>query len=145
MGTTTTDNVVTDNAVSDDALADAWQDLSVRYHRIACTLDRELQANHSLSASEFEVLEFLSRADKTKARMSDLAEYVHLSQSATSRVVARLEADGLIARTMCSTDRRSVFAALTDAGVKRYRAARPTQRRILKEQSVSCQQLLPTT
>ncbi|GAB19710.1 putative MarR family transcriptional regulator [Gordonia effusa NBRC 100432] len=130
--------------VKDDELAAAWQDLSVRYHRIQCTLDRELQANHQLTSSEFEVLELLIRGEDGCVRMSDLADHVHLSQSATSRVVARLEADGLVTRSMCDKDRRSVFAALTDAGVRRYSEARPTQRRVLNEQSVGCQQLLVT-
>ncbi|MFW0791085.1 MarR family winged helix-turn-helix transcriptional regulator [Gordonia sp. CPCC 205333] len=132
------------DAVKDDELAAAWQELSVRYHRIQCTLDRELQANHQLTSSEFEVLELLMRGNEHSARMSELADHVHLSQSATSRVVARLEADGLLARSMCSNDRRSVFAALTDAGVQRYTEARPTQRRVLNDQSVGCQQLLVT-
>lgn len=130
------------DTVKDDELAAAWQDLSVRYHRIQCTLDRELQADHQLTSSEFEVLEFLVRADEHSARMSELADHVHLSQSATSRVVARLEADGLLNRTMCPSDRRSVFAALSDAGVQRYDEARPTQRRILNEQSMGCEKLL---
>ncbi|NMO00980.1 MarR family transcriptional regulator [Gordonia sp. TBRC 11910] len=126
----------------DDELAAAWQDLSVRYHRIQCTLDRELQANHQLTSSEFEVLEFLVRTDEHSARMSELADHVHLSQSATSRVVARLEADGLLTRSMCPGDRRSVFAGLSEAGVQRYNEARPTQRRILNEQSVGCEKIL---
>ncbi|GAB21027.1 putative MarR family transcriptional regulator [Gordonia polyisoprenivorans NBRC 16320 = JCM 10675] len=128
-------------AASDDRaeeLAAAWHDLSVRFHRIQCTLDRELQTLHQLSSSEFEVLELLWAAADHSLRMSDLAGRVHLTQSALSRVVARLDKDGLVERTMCATDRRSVFAALTDEGARRYTDARPTQRRILAEQCVTC-------
>ena len=65
--------------------------------------------------------------------MQDLAEAVHLSQSALSRVVARLEADGLVVRAMCAEDRRGIFACLTDAGRERYAAALPAHRAVLAE------------
>lgn len=131
------------DAANQDTLAAAWHDLSVRYHRISCALDRELQAAHALSGSEFEVLEQLHGADEHSRRMSDLGERVHLTQSALSRVVGRLEKDGLVQRTMCAQDRRSVFVALTDAGSTRYEQARPTQRAVLSENSDTCPQLRP--
>lgn len=123
---------------SSDHLAAAWHDLSIRFHRIQCALDRELQQQHDLSSSEFEVLELLSQAPDHSMRMSELAGQVHLTQSALSRVVGGLDKDGLAQRTMCTSDRRSVFATLTDAGVIRYQQARPTQRRILAEMCVGC-------
>lgn len=114
-----------------DELATAWRDFSIRYHRVLCALDRELQNRHDLTSSEFEVLELLWDADHHKQRMSELSPQVHLSQSALSRVIARLERDGLVQRTMCTSDRRSVFATLTADGKDRYRQARPTQRETL--------------
>lgn len=95
---------MTKAVASQDQLAAAWRDLSIRYNKVLCSLDRELQAKHGLSSSEFEVLELLAEADDHQARMSELAGGVHLSQSALSRVVGRLEKDGLVARTMCSSD-----------------------------------------
>lgn len=133
---------MTGDARDHDDLAAAWHELSVSYHRVLCALDRELQAGHQISSSEFEVLELLWDAEDHKLRMSDLAGAVHLSQSALSRVVARLEKDGLVQRTMCTADRRSVFTALTPAGERRYIAARPTQRAILAEESGGCPQML---
>ena len=117
---------MTKAVTSEDQLAAAWRDLSIRYNKVLCSLDRELQAKHGLSSSEFEVLELLAEADDHQARMSELASRVHLSQSALSRVVGRLEKDGLVVRTMCSSDRRSVFATLTASGEQRYAQARPT-------------------
>jgi DNA-binding MarR family transcriptional regulator len=120
---------------SDDDLAQAWHSLSVRYHRLQCDLDRELQAAQQISNSEFEVLELLSAADDCKLRMSELAGSVHLSQSALSRLVAGLEKDGLACRSMCAQDRRSVFTQLTDEGRARYEAAKPVQRAILRAEA----------
>jgi DNA-binding MarR family transcriptional regulator len=58
---------------------------------------------------------------------------VHLSQSALSRVVARLEEQGLVVRSMCTEDRRGIYACLTDAGKKRHAKAYPTHRQVLQE------------
>jgi DNA-binding MarR family transcriptional regulator len=75
----------------------------------------------------------LAASDDDDRRMQELAEAVHLSQSALSRVVARLEADGLVHRAMCAHDRRGIVACLTDMGRERYEAARPTHRAVLAE------------
>ncbi len=130
---------------ADDALAEQWHRLMRDYSRMTCSLDRALAA-HELTSSEFEVLEQLKRAalndganDAGKVRMADLAEHVHLSQSALSRLVARLEKDGLATRTMCESDRRSVFTAITDAGRQRYDEARPTQRAVLRAETAGCE------
>jgi DNA-binding MarR family transcriptional regulator len=123
---------------SDDELAEAWHDLMGRYHRAICTLDRELLANHHISASDFEVLQQLYEASPSKSmRLHELGDRVHLTQSALSRLIARLERDGLVERCMCLDDRRSVIATITPEGVSRYREARPTQRSILRNQAVS--------
>ena len=119
----------------DDDLAAAWHDLMGSYHRITCVLDRELLARHDVTLSEFEVLQQLHDGECGAVKMSELGERVHLTQSALSRLVARLERDGLVSRAMCEEDRRSVFAQITADGAKRYEQARPTQRAILREQS----------
>jgi len=114
-------------------LVEAWRDLAAQHARLTGALERRLQEAHGLGVSEYEVLERLAGADKPERRMQELADAVHLSQSALSRVVARLEADGLVVRGMCHEDRRGIFACLTDSGRERYEAARPTHRGVLAE------------
>jgi DNA-binding MarR family transcriptional regulator len=111
---------------------ETWRDLMDRHARVTGALERRLQDEHGLGVSEFEVLDRLAGADDGR-RMQELADTVHLSQSALSRVVGRLEDDGLVARTMCKHDRRGIYACLTDAGRRRYEAARPTQHEVLAE------------
>ncbi len=123
---------------NDDRLASEWHQLMGRYQRLMCDLDRELGAEHDLSASEFEVLQQLSQADECSLRMTQLGESAHLTQSALSRLVTRLERDGLLTRKACDSDRRSLFVALTGEGRKRYAEARPTQRRVLREAGTDC-------
>ena len=85
----------------DEQLAQAWQELMSRYHRVTCVLDSTLEEQHGISASEFAVLERLSEAKPEHAlKMNELGDHAHLSQSALSRLVARLEADGLVERAL---------------------------------------------
>ncbi|PPK94254.1 DNA-binding MarR family transcriptional regulator [Kineococcus xinjiangensis] len=122
--------------VSDESLAQSWHDLMGRYARLTCRLDRELEAAHGLSSSEFEVLQQLhGPAGPGKLRMTELGERAHLSQSALSRLVGRLERDGLVRRAACEADRRAVWIHITDAGRARYQEAQPTQRAILRTET----------
>lgn len=110
-----------------------------RYNQLSCRLDRELGAAHDLTSSEFEVLQLLDAAeDDGQVRMAILAEQAHLSQSALSRLVTRLEKDGLLCRNTCSDDRRAQWTAITAEGRRRYAEARPTQRTILREEAGEC-------
>jgi DNA-binding MarR family transcriptional regulator len=116
-------------------LVAGWRELLERHARVTGAVERALQSEHGLGVTEFEVLEWLaiSADDKDQRRMLELAEAVHLSQSALSRLIGRLEAEGLVERTICPTDRRGIYTALTEAGRARYEEARPTQRRVLAE------------
>ena len=114
----------------DTELVESWRWLLERHARTTSALERRLQHEHGLGVSEFEVLERLESGER---RMQELADAVHLSQSALSRVVARLEDDGLVKRGMCPEDRRGIKACLTESGRERYEAARPTHRAVLAE------------
>ncbi len=115
------------------SLVSAWRDLVDRHARATTALERALQDKHRLGVSEYEVLERLASPDKDEHRMQELADGIHLSQSALSRVVARLEADGLVTRAICENDRRGIYACITPEGRARYAAARPTHRRVLAD------------
>jgi DNA-binding MarR family transcriptional regulator len=109
-----------------------WRDLLARHARTTVALDEALD-EFGLGMSEFEVLDRLACECGERPRMQDLAPLVHLSQSALSRTVGRLEKDGLVNRTMCPEDRRGIAVCLTDEGRSRWEAARPTHRRVLAE------------
>jgi DNA-binding MarR family transcriptional regulator len=119
--------------VDDTALVSAWHELLARHARATSSLERRLQHDHGLGVSEYEVLERLAGSDHGKSRMQDLAEAVHLSQSALSRVVGRLEKEGLAQRGMCPEDRRGIVVCITPGGRERYEEARPAHRTALEE------------
>jgi len=69
-----------------------WRSLLTRHARTVTALDEALDA-YGLGMSEFEVLDRLACDCAERPRMQDLAPLLHLSQSALSRLVGRLEAD----------------------------------------------------
>jgi DNA-binding MarR family transcriptional regulator len=112
-----------------DPRLETWRSFLVAHAQIRRQLERELQAEQSLGLGEYEVLLLLARADDRQLRMSDLADRLVLSRSGVTRLVDRLEADALVERTSCATDRRGSWATLTNAGHERLRRASPTHLR----------------
>jgi DNA-binding MarR family transcriptional regulator len=112
-------------------LVSAWRALAARHATVAAALERELGERHGLGISEFEVLERLAEDSGHKFRVQELAESVHLSQSALSRLIGKLEGHGLVQRSLCDLDRRGIDVCLTDAGRRRHAEALPTQRAVL--------------
>jgi DNA-binding MarR family transcriptional regulator len=116
-----------------DPRLETWRSFLVAHAQIRRQLERELQAEQSLGLGENEVLLMLTRAEDRQLRMSELADRLVLSRSGVTRLVDRLEAEGLVARTLCDTDRRGSWATLTDAGHLRLRRAAPTHLRGIGE------------
>ncbi len=89
-------------------------------------LSAQLTADHGLTISDFEVLLRLARAPDRRMRRVDLAEQVVLTASGVTRLLDGLEKSGLVERDSCATDRRVVYAVLTDDGLEKVRAAAET-------------------
>jgi DNA-binding MarR family transcriptional regulator len=94
--------------------------------KVVRKLDAELRQAHGLPLSSYEVLLHLSWAPGHRMRMGELAESVLLTLSGVTRLVGRLEREGLVRREPCPEDRRGAYAILTEAGVDRLGEAHPT-------------------
>lgn len=88
---------------------------------------------HGLSSVEFEVLTRLARSPGNQLRMTDLAAQTSLSTSGVTRVVDRMERDGLLTRRACPSDRRSSYAVVTAAGLQRLDETLPGHLRIIEQ------------
>lgn len=88
-------------------------------------LSRELQEQHGLTITDYEILVRLSESENNSIRMSDLATKTLLSRSRLSHQVDRMESAGLIERQTCADDRRGQLAVLTKVGTKALVAAAP--------------------
>ena len=100
--------------------------------RINAHLDADLR-EFGIDLSEYEVLVCLDEAEDSRLRMSELAEASHQSRSRLTHTVARMERDGLVIRETCPTDRRGVWANLTDAGRELLRTAAPSHVSAVRE------------
>ena len=105
-------------AISECALA--WQTLRMAHDRVAQRLGSELSDTCGLTINEFDVLLYLRshQHPKGQVRIGALLEAVPLSQPALSRLVARLEARGLLARSEAAGDGRAVVVCLTASGTE---------------------------
>ncbi|NUP37581.1 MAG: MarR family transcriptional regulator [Streptomyces sp.] len=118
------------------ALASSWSALSLLHGRIEAHIERALQAGHDLSVREYSLLDVLSRQHNGEGghlQMKQVADAVVLSQSATTRLVTRLEDRGLLTRYLCPTDRRGIYTNVTEAGLRLLEEARPTNEAALRE------------
>jgi DNA-binding MarR family transcriptional regulator len=98
--------------------------------RVHAALERELDAEltelHGLPLSSYEVLLTVADAPNERMRMSEIADSVLLSRSGVTRLVDRLERDGLVERIPCEDDARGQYAVLTSRGRGAFDAARVT-------------------
>ena len=106
----------------DEAVKAAWHALISAKVASWNTLERELGDSHGLGVSDFEVLDYLA-GKPDGCRAQNLAEAVHLSQSALSRLADRLERHGLVERDSCVSDRRGINLVLTEAGRSKHAKA----------------------
>jgi DNA-binding MarR family transcriptional regulator len=118
-------------SVTQDSVVSVWREIAACHAATCAALEHELGERHGLGVSDFEVLARLFEAEEHKFRAQDLADAVHLSQSALSRLVDRLARNGLVERCVCDLDRRGIFVQLTETGQQRYAEAAPTHREIL--------------
>jgi DNA-binding MarR family transcriptional regulator len=104
----------------------AWRGLLRVHSALVKALDAQLLAEHDLPLTSYEVLINLQAAPDCRRRMAELAEGVLLSRSGMTRLVDRLERDGLLERDACVSDGRGTFAVLTDKGDELLAEARRT-------------------
>jgi len=112
----TEDTVSTDDVrwLSDDEQV-AWRAFINGSRRLMERLERDLKT-HGLSHDDYGVLVVLSERPEGRLRMSELADLSVESRSRLSHHIGRMEANGLVARESCPTDRRGSWAVLTDKG-----------------------------
>ncbi|MEW1545368.1 MarR family winged helix-turn-helix transcriptional regulator [Streptomyces tsukubensis] len=87
-------------------------------------LEKDLQP-FGLTNNDYEILVNLSESPDLRMRMSDLAAATLQSKSRLSHQITRMETAGLVRRENCESDRRGLYAVLTDAGTETMRRVAP--------------------
>ena len=96
----------------------------VRAHAAATRrLSAQLMTDHGLTINDYEVMLRLARAPEQRLRRVDLAAQVLLTASGITRLLDGLEAGGFVGRSACASDRRVVYAVLTEEGRAKLREA----------------------
>ena len=104
----------------------AWRGMLRAHAELVRELDAELAREHDMPLSSYEVLLFLNDSSEGRMRMSELADSVLLSRSGLTRLVDRLERQGLLRRERCESDARGFFAEITPEGRRAFAVARKT-------------------
>ncbi len=124
-------NVLAD-VISPEELA-VWRSLQRAQVTIMRRIEAELLERHDLALASFDVLQQLAQTPGQRLRMNDLADRVLLSRSGLTRLVDRLEREGLVERHACPSDARGLFAVLTVPGRRRLEGATPTYHQCIRE------------
>jgi DNA-binding MarR family transcriptional regulator len=115
----------------------AWRGMLSVHSGLIARLDAELEREHGLPLTSYEVLLHLAGSPSGSLRMGELADRLFLSRSGLTRLIDRLVKAGLVKREVCESDRRGYFALLTDAGRARFDEARPTHLQGVREHFLS--------
>jgi DNA-binding MarR family transcriptional regulator len=104
---------------------DAFGKLISAHATLVRELSAALVASHGLTINDYGCLLLLSRAGEEGMRRIDLANALQLSPSGITRLLDRLEDQGLVGKGACKEDARVSYAILTDEGLSRLREAAP--------------------
>jgi DNA-binding MarR family transcriptional regulator len=112
-----------------------WRAHLVATARLSELLDADLR-RHGLDLAEYEILVTLEETAGRRLRMSELADAVHQSRSRLTHTVSRMERQALVERVSCPSDRRGVWAQLTEQGIALLTAAAPRHVACVREHFV---------
>jgi DNA-binding MarR family transcriptional regulator len=104
---------------------DAFANLSAAYVALTRELSASLVEKHGLTINDYGCLLLLSRAGEEGMRRIDLANDLRLSPSGITRLLDRLEDQGLVGKGACKEDARVSYAILTEDGLTKLREAAP--------------------
>ncbi len=103
----------------------AWRTFITAQATVIDLVEHDLAEAQQLPLSSYDVLLALVEAPNRRLRMHELAQAVVLSRSGLTRLVDRLEQDGLLKRDRSGPDRRATYAVLTLKGFRAFRHAWP--------------------
>jgi MarR family transcriptional regulator, 2-MHQ and catechol-resistance regulon repressor len=104
---------------------DAFGSLIGAHSVLVRELSASLVARHGLTVNDYGTLLLLARGGEEGMRRIDLANELNLSPSGITRLLDRLEDQGLVGKGECKSDARVSYAILTDAGLAKLREAAP--------------------
>jgi DNA-binding MarR family transcriptional regulator len=117
---------------TDDSGLRAWRSMLLAYNAAMRAIDAELDRSNSIPLTWYDVLLELNAAPGRRLKMQDLAGRVVLSRTRVSRLVDEMAQAGLVTKSQDDLDRRSVWAAITDTGIRELRKTAPKYLRCIE-------------
>lgn len=105
----------TAHRISEEQLR-TWRAFLNAHSTMLRRISRDLEEADLPPLTWYDVLAALRDAPDGQLRQVEIAERVLLSHSGLSRLIDRIEKQGLVDRRVCTSDRRAFFVALTDEG-----------------------------
>lgn len=96
-----------------------WTTLTLLHDVLA----REMEQETGMAFERYRVLMMLAQAEDESLRPSELADALPITRSGVTRLIDRLEQDGIVERRSCATDGRGRLVTLTPVGEKVFRQA----------------------
>jgi DNA-binding MarR family transcriptional regulator len=100
-----------------------WREYLAMTGRLQAALNRQLQRDHGLSLSDYDVLVAIS--ERRGCRINELGARLGWEQSRVSHQLRRMEGRGLVERSASAADGRGGQVDLTKAGAAALNAAAP--------------------
>lgn len=94
----------------------AWRGFQRMAVGLGARLNRRLLADAGLSLPDYDILTALNEAEEGLLRAFELGAQVQWEKSRLSHHLKRMEARGLIARTVCQSDGRGLWVSITEDG-----------------------------
>ena len=100
-----------------------WEGILRAHCSMTAAIEKDLLPQTGLQLGWYQVLAHLSHAPNAMLRFQDLARVAGISDSGASRRLNQMIKSGLIDRHLCESDRRGVYAHLTERGKNAYTKA----------------------
>ena len=107
----------------------AWRTFLTAYAATIDRIERDLSEEGLMPLSWYDVLLALYEAPARRLRMHELASAILVTRGGLTRLVARIEGTGLLRREPDPSDKRGLFAVLTDEGLEALRRTWPSYAR----------------
>jgi len=102
--------------MSDKTALKLWLQLAKTSARLQSEITARLRTDYGQSLVRFDVLSQLARTDGNRLGVSALSRMLIASSGNISRLLDRMEREGLLERSPAPHDRRSIMIVLTPAG-----------------------------
>ena len=115
----------------------AWTGFIKSQQQLLDKVEGALKKRDLPPLSWYDILWELEKSQDGSLRLNDIGEKVLLNKYNITRLIDRMEKDGLVSREACKMDGRGVFACITNKGKKLRKKMWPVYESVINENFLS--------